>query len=778
MNLFKKSLLSPAVALLLYSSAMADDLTYSIEKQSLKDAIETISKKSKNPYIVNSSLLDGKTSNAIKDVNGTKNALDKVLENSGLEAVMEDGAIVIKKKVVVGSGTVLEEVSVTDGAYKSGSAENGYLSENITGVGLWGERSLQDTPYSMTVISEDLIENVQAKDMDQIFKIIPTAQGTGSSIIGDGDTRDVYIRGFSSQNPIIDGIPYATERASIPMMQDIERVEIINGATGFLYGGGRVGGAVNYITKKPTTQDLSDVTIGSYGNDSYYSHLDLGGQFEDSHTFGYRVNALYQNGELPSTIKKEQKGISLVFDWKPTDNFYTDLKYSHKQTKSNRNNTDFYGLTDRTIFKLGTKYTPDWVDDELKSNKIDNNIKWNISDSMTLRSGAMYEEIDSRYGTNYIFDEGNATTFTQMMFRSNRQKAKNYGAYAYLDNRFNTASINHNLTLGYSINNFKSYMVPGWIYQEISGVSISELKNTPWIGSNSFGGSKLISRQTEYKNILIGDDIVFNEQWSALVGVNHATVIQASYDNGIQDSKYDKSELTPTLSLIYKPFEDFTTYLTYMGSLEVGEIVGDTYSNAGEILDPLVSKQYEVGAKYSVSKNLLLSSALFRIEKANQYSDNTSPMPKYVQDGEQVHEGLELTATGKVTDNLTVITGGTLMDLNVEESDNLSLEGKKPTNAATKMVKLFTEYEIPQISGLAINGGAYYTGEKYGDSSNTDKIPSYTLYDVGLRYKIKVDKYPTTFRLNVSNLTDKGYWASSTYLGDPRSVAMSMKMEF
>lgn len=67
-----------------------------------------------------------------------------------------------------------------------------------------------------------------------------------------------------------------------------------------------------------------------------------------------------------------------------------------------------------------------------------------------------------------IFDEGNATTFTQMMFRSNRQKAKNCGAYAYLDNRFNTASINHNLTLGYSINNFKSYMVPGWIYQEIS----------------------------------------------------------------------------------------------------------------------------------------------------------------------------------------------------------------------------------------------------------------------------------------------------------------------
>lgn len=72
MNLFKKSLLSPAVALLLYSSAMADDLTYSIEKQSLKDAIETISKKANKPYIANSALFEGKTSNAIKDIKEQK----------------------------------------------------------------------------------------------------------------------------------------------------------------------------------------------------------------------------------------------------------------------------------------------------------------------------------------------------------------------------------------------------------------------------------------------------------------------------------------------------------------------------------------------------------------------------------------------------------------------------------------------------------------------------------------------------------------------------------
>lgn len=180
MNLFKKSLLSPVVALLICTTVYADDISYSIEKQSLKEAIELISKKSNTPYIANSSLLDGKTSNAIKDVNGTKNALDKILENSGLEAVIEDGAIIIKKKIIVGTGTVLEEISVTDGVYKSGSAENGYLVENITGIGLWGERSLQDTPYSMSVVSQELISNSLAKDMNQIFKMNPTTQETAT----------------------------------------------------------------------------------------------------------------------------------------------------------------------------------------------------------------------------------------------------------------------------------------------------------------------------------------------------------------------------------------------------------------------------------------------------------------------------------------------------------------------------------------------------------------------------------------------------------------------
>ncbi|MCG3718746.1 TonB-dependent receptor, partial [Aliarcobacter butzleri] len=235
-------------------------------------------------------------------------------------------------------------------------------------------------------------------------------------------------------------------------------------------------------------------------------------------------------------------------------------------------------------------------------------------------------------------------------------------------------------------------------------------------------------------------------------------------------------EVTPSVSLIFKPFEDLTTYVTYMESLENGTTVGDLYSNAGEIFDPYVSKQYEVGTKYSVSENLLLSSALFRIEKANSYEEQTTPKPTLTQDGLEIHQGLELTATGKVTDNLTIVGGGTIMNLEIDKAKEN--QGKKPPEVASKMAKLYAEYDIFAVKGLTVTGGAYYTGESYRDGANTDIIPSYTVYDGGLRYKTKLDKYPTTFIMNVTNLTDKKYWRSSTSFGEPRNLAFSMKMEF
>ncbi|MFX4277083.1 TonB-dependent siderophore receptor [Aliarcobacter butzleri] len=782
MSLLKKSLIAPSIAILLATNLYSAN--YTVDTTNATKAIEKISELSNIPFIVDTNILNGKNTNKIQNVQNLDEALKLMFEGTGLEAVVKNNTIVIKK--IEGKGTVLEPISVNE-SYKNGTAENGYLSEDITGIGLWGKRSLQDTPYSMSVIPQELIENVQAKDMNQIFKMNPTTQETGQMLTGLGDAQWVTIRGFEINNPIINGIPYSTKWASTPMMQDIERVEIINGATGFLYGGGRVGGAVNYITKKPTTEDLKNVSIGSYGNESYYTHLDLGGQFDKNHTFGYRVNALYQNGELPNESDKEQKAISLIFDWKPTDNFYTDIKYSYKNSLEKGGNFYFRNVSNRKAIDKSKGFSPDWIQDELKLNKVENNTNWNINDTFTLRTSLMYEKTKSR-GSDInasIVDNtviSSLSSWDTYIWKGAWQETENYGGNIFLDSNFDTLNVNHNLTIGYSMNSRKHFTREddGHFYRFNGNVSLNDIKNLIEPDWDSFGsmGTKPLkpSTKSEYQNILIGDDITFNDQWSALVGANYATVIDRSYR---ADTKYDESKLTPTLSLIFKPFEQLTTYTTYIESLEAGTIVGDRYKNEGQILAPYKSKQYEIGTKYSLfNEKVLLNGSLFRIEKANEYEKDTTPKLTLTQDGEEIHQGIELGITGKVTDNLTIIAGGTLIDLSVEKVEDKALEGKKPINAASKMAKLYSKYEISQIKGLAITGGAYYTGKSYGDRANKDVLPSYTLYDAGLRYKTKLDKYPTTFNLNIQNLTDEVYWTRNNMLGDPRSVAFSMKMEF
>lgn len=385
---------------------------------------------------------------------------------------------------------------------------------------------------------------------------------------------------------------------SFTTMEDLERVETISGATGFLYGGGRVGGAVNYVTKKPTLEDKRSIRIGNYGGEQYYGHIDLSGQIDDKNIFGYRINALYQDGDSVADVGKEQKFVSLAFDYKPTDNFTMDLNYAHReQLRTNMKPTIYVGANIRPILDVSKGYTADWASTDEKNDRLISSLKWDINDIFTLRGSLLYEKSDRKFiasqliytRTDGLYDVDN------YKYPSQPQEMESYAGSIYLDSKFETFGVNHLLTLGYSQNYSDYKRSKNWATStSLTGVTLDEVKNAP-IPSTVIANSEMIrTGKLQYKNILIGDDIVFNDKWSALVGANYATLVQKQYDSqtGEKTSKYDKSALTPTLSLMYKPFENLTTYVTYIESLEQGIVVGDTYSNFGEILDPLVSKQY------------------------------------------------------------------------------------------------------------------------------------------------------------------------------------------
>jgi iron complex outermembrane receptor protein len=230
---------------------------------------------------------------------------------------------------------------------------------------------------------------------------------------------------------------------------------------------------------------------------------------------------------------------------------------------------------------------------------------------------------------------------------------------------------------------------------------------------------------------------------------------------------------------MYKPVSNVTTYASYMQGLIAGGAAPSAAKNANQVLSPSVSDQYEVGAKATLG-GMDLTAALFRIDKVNEYTDPTDNV--YKQDGREVHQGVEVTGTGKICDRLTAVGGFTLMDAEVTHAkNNTALEGKTPINVPESQAKVYLEYELPYVSHLTATAGGNYFGRRSVDALNTQYFPEAVTCDAGVRYQPVIYGHKTTLNLNVTNLLDKRYWSyyrsgDGLLLGEPRLFAFSAKL--
>jgi len=784
MNLLKNTLIAPTLALLLCTSLNAEE-RYTIDTLSLKEAIESISKKANIPYIVDSKLLVGKKANKIENVEGIKNALDKILENSDLEATILDGTIVIKKKKVSQSEAKLGDVDVIANS-DEGTINDGYLVKDTSDIGIWRGKSLQDTPYALNVMSEDLIENLNATSTDQLYTINPVMQVNSNQ--AQNNNGYVMLRGFLSSALAFDGLRREkwqwTHNTNV---EEYERLETITGLSGFLYGPSSIGGIMNYIPKRPNSTPQYNVTLGNAGgNSGYYAHADLSSPLTKDGKLAYRLNVVNQDIDTHVEHQKvERKVFNLALDYKPTDNLLIQGAVSDSTYRMEGRQPHWYlgnGATRPDASKIDSNklWGQKWTYQEAEVRRYSTNILWNITDNINLRTSYMKEKVtrERLNSSNTINLDG---TYTQSTTNSSGiQDINGYGVNGFLDFDFNTGDIKHLLTVGlqksdsyWNLNNFDT---------SNSNLLLTDLTfDSPTyadapIEAPITSQSKDVYHMTS-TNYTIGDSIELSPRWDLLIG---ASLVELEY----KDNNYKESTVTPSVSVVYKPIENLSIYSSYMEGLELGGIASDEHggydvTNAKEAMDPLMSEQIELGVKLTLG-DMLLTAAVFNIDKGLEYYDTADiTKPKYVQDGRQVHRGFEFTATGKVTGNLTAIGGFTFLDPKVKENKaNPELEGKRPTDVANKFAKLYLEYSPFSAMDLALNSGVNYTGSFYGDNINTDKMPSYTLINIGVRYTTQTTTNPLTFRVNVNNAFDEEYWVNQYYLGDRRTVHASVTMKF
>jgi iron complex outermembrane receptor protein len=136
------------------------------------------------------------------------------------------------------------------------------------------EESLQDTPIALTAISESAIEDLDIANVVDLAGMAPNVHIINTP--SNNTAATIAIRGGVTINPAItweptvgmylDGVYIGKGQGAIFDVADLERVEILRGPQGTLYGRNTLGGAINLISKRPSGEGVSaKVTIGNYG---------------------------------------------------------------------------------------------------------------------------------------------------------------------------------------------------------------------------------------------------------------------------------------------------------------------------------------------------------------------------------------------------------------------------------------------------------------------------------------------------------------------------------
>lgn len=209
------------------------------------------------------------------------------------------------------------------------------------------EASLQDTPIAINALTSDMIEQKGISSVSDLFEKVPGVVGyEGPSSRG---SISLNIRGIGSGNPnspstdpanalYVDGVYLGSGAGNGVDAMDLERVEVLKGPQGTLYGRNSTGGAVNFITKKPGQEAAAKIKagIGSKGHESLSMRFDV----PVSDTLGVAVSAysrqrdeLYgnTNSDVSGFENIDRQGYRFAARFEPTETLSIDYAFNHDE---------------------------------------------------------------------------------------------------------------------------------------------------------------------------------------------------------------------------------------------------------------------------------------------------------------------------------------------------------------------------------------------------------------------------------------------------------------
>jgi iron complex outermembrane recepter protein len=678
-------------------------------------------------------------------------------------------------------------------------SDDSYRVESVDSLGPLGSLKLLDAPYTIGILSEDLIKNSQATNFKDVSKYLPLVayqEQQGADILRP-QTRGM--QGGNFQNSRMDGMTFFITVANA--MEQFQQIEVINGVSASLYGPANPSGMFNFVSKRPTDYDLREVTV-SYASDSIgTAHVDLGGKIDSNGVVSYRFNGLFGEGDawVEHSHAKRILG-SLAVDVRPLEDTVIETNYS------------YYHLIDTGYpgwFSYGEKiilppapdprnvgYGQNYAGVDMLTRMGSVRLKHDFNSDWHLVVGALNQDASRDINTPVNNLTNNNGNYTSSLANGFAPRFIMTSDAAYLDGNFTTWGVAHDLTIGTTGYKSQSYSVitPATAPSVLLGsanINSPQIYPFPAAGLPNTG-LNFDSSTTYQQGVNIGDTIRFTDQWATRLAVSQDWFHVDNYNaKAVALPEYADHGVSPTASLMYKPVGNMTVYATFASSLQAGDLApsGTGLVNAGQSLPPYRSKEYEVGYKASLAK-IDFTAALFRIQRpfANvNLADNAFEIS-----GLQVNRGLELSAVGEVIQGLTVYGGVTFLDAKLENTPLATTNDKIYVGAPKVKGNTLFEYHFPAIPGLVTSFDWQFTGPRAANDTNSFFVAGYNLFDVGARYTSTVLTKSVTWRLAVDNVADRHYWSTVApsnltgantgnllaHFGSPRTVLASVSIDF
>ncbi|MFZ1833054.1 MAG: TonB-dependent receptor [Pseudomonadales bacterium] len=599
------------------------------------------------------------------------------------------------------------------------------------------ESSLQDTPIALSVFNSKALKALGVIESGDIASYTPNLRMDKQPASFNG--YSLGIRGVSSSEPAlavdptvgiyVDGVYLGRSSAAAFEVVDLERIEVLRGPQGTLYGRNTTGGAVNVITTKPSgefglKQELTygerdlfrsatSVDTPAYGNVSA----------KLSFNYGQRdglAESSYTGGDLG---QYDQQSWRIAVRWTPTDTLTADYAYDHYQQDANTNLSQltyvrpdnvwlggpFYEQMDAMASADRKGHLPYRTDSKDQSMDIDGHaltLSLALGEA-TLRSISSWREYDNRYGGQ---DFGEFVTDGASMLTPDFDGSL-YPAGTYVHD-FNSAGYNEHEQwsqelqfigrlfddrFGYNMGlyyfheegtNFdpQEYAIPAlFAFGELPGGYQDFL-----CAGTCFGKSVLLSAP-DFKYSTDNDawaaygqfDYALTERLTAILGLRWsvdektAWLTQDFSDIGLATLKDDNSwdQFNPAFTLTYNWTDELMVYAKYATGYRAGgfNVRASTVSSFEDPVNEEEVTSWELGGKSEwFERRVRLNGALFYYEyddrQVNQFEAGSGgASSKIVNAGSSEAQGIELDLTIAPTDSILLMATYGYVDVDVKE---------------------------------------------------------------------------------------------------------------